>query len=285
VNRLDKVFSELMNKKEGALMAYIPVMDRELTYSLEVADMFVEAGVDIIQVGLPTEFPWMDGNIIQKYHKYAISQGFGLDLALNLVQLIRERYPLKPLVPMAFYSEVWAYGIEDFVKHLIESEVDAVDSPDYPYFYLQDKHEYRKRLEEKGIYCINPIDDDTVKRYETENSFQRMLLFDFIKNSKGFIFLMATPGGISGAFGKVKWEGIKEASEKLDQVMKNNGKKIPVLAVCGISNPKEVFEILNNTKVNGVMVGSAIVRKILQKEKLEQIERDVKNFKLATIIK
>lgn len=282
MNRLDKMFSELREKKEKALMCYVPVVDKELNYSLEIADMYIEAGVDIIQVGLPTEFPWMDGNIMQLHHKYAISHDFDFSLAFNLISLIREKYPLKPLIPMAFYSGVWADGIENFVKRLVESEVDAVDSPDYPYFYLHDVHEYRKKAEEKGIYCINPIDDATIKKHEMKNSFQSKLLSNFIQNSKGFIFLMATPGGISGAFGQVKWKGIKEASEILDQIMKNESKKIPVLAVCGISSPKEVFEITNNTKVDGVMVGSGISRRILKKEKLEKIEKEVKRFKLAT---
>ena len=284
INRIDIKFSNLRNKKEGALITYVPLIDKELTFSLEIADMFIEAGSDILEVGLPTGFPWMDGKIMQRHHKHAIINNLDFEIAFSLLQKIRERYPLVPLVPMAFYSGVWEYGVQDFVFRLIDVNVDAVDSPDYPYFYLNDSHTYKKKLENNGIYFINPIDDATVKGYQDKSSFQAKLFHEFLENSKGFIFLMTTPGGISGAFGQVKWKSIGEASDILNRLKSEKKINLPVVAVCGISSPKEIYEILSKTRVDGVMVGSAISERILRGEKLERVEKEVKLLKAATIL-
>ena len=78
MNRLRKKLDHLLSIKEKALVAYLVAGDPDLDSTLDLMHLFVESGVDIIEVGVPFTDPIAEGPVIQKAHDRALKNNISL---------------------------------------------------------------------------------------------------------------------------------------------------------------------------------------------------------------
>ena len=84
-----------------------PTMDQ---FFRDVATL-AEAGMDILEVGIPVDDPALDGKIIADTHRQAIEQGFSEDVLINALKNLRLQYPQLPLVMMSYYQGIEQYRL------------------------------------------------------------------------------------------------------------------------------------------------------------------------------
>ena len=95
-NRIDVVMAELKAQNRKALVPYLPVGYPEAQYSLPLLHDLVEAGVDMIELGVPFSDPMADGPVIQKATEIALKNGMNLNKVLdNLVHYFVLQLSLK----------------------------------------------------------------------------------------------------------------------------------------------------------------------------------------------
>ncbi len=99
--------------------------------TVEIAKALQDAGVDIIEIGIPFSDPIADGPVIQESNKIALDQGMTLKKLLEQVKQIRTEVSL-PVLLMGYLNPIMQYGIEKFLKDAKAAGVDGVILPDLP---------------------------------------------------------------------------------------------------------------------------------------------------------
>ena len=127
----DEVFSELKNKKEGALVAFIVIGDPDYETSLEISKKIVDSGADMLELGIPFSDPIADGPTIQKSSERGLKSKTTLASVFNLVRSVRLQIQ-TPIVFLIYYNLVFHYGLERFINAAVYSGVDGVVIPDLP---------------------------------------------------------------------------------------------------------------------------------------------------------
>jgi tryptophan synthase alpha chain len=92
----------------------------------------VEAGADILELGVPFSDPMADGPVIQRAGERALKHGVGLVDVLRLVQLFREGDATTPVVLMGYANPIEAMGVDNFIGAAKTAGVDGVIVVDYP---------------------------------------------------------------------------------------------------------------------------------------------------------
>jgi tryptophan synthase alpha chain len=132
VSRIQARFETLRKAKRKALIPYITAGDPNPALTVPLMRGLVEAGADILELGVPFSDPMADGPVNQRSGERALRQGVGLRDVLGLVRDFRHQNSQTPLVLMGYANPIEAMGVENFVRDAKAAGVDGVIVVDYP---------------------------------------------------------------------------------------------------------------------------------------------------------
>jgi tryptophan synthase alpha chain len=153
MSRIQKIFTE---KKSSILNVFYTAGYPNLNSTKDIALYLQEAGVDIIEIGIPFSDPIADGPVIQESNKIALENGMTLKILLQQVKELREKVKL-PIILMGYINPILQYGPENFCRDAAAAGVAGMILPDMPMDeYLT---EYKSIFEAHGLsntFLISP---------------------------------------------------------------------------------------------------------------------------------
>jgi tryptophan synthase alpha chain len=132
VSRIQARFEALRKARRKALIPYITAGDPSPALTVPLMRALVEAGADIIELGVPFSDPMADGPVVQRSGERALKQGVSLAGVLGLVRDFRHHNSQTPLVLMGYANPIEAMGAEKFTAAAKDAGVDGVIVVDYP---------------------------------------------------------------------------------------------------------------------------------------------------------
>src|SRR5689334_7037472 len=132
MSRIQGRFEALASARRKALIPYITAGDPHPSMTVPLMRGLVEAGADILELGVPFSDPMADGPVIQRSGERALKNGVGLGLVLQLVKQFREKDGETPVVLMGYANPVEAMGAEKFIREAKAADIDGVIVVDYP---------------------------------------------------------------------------------------------------------------------------------------------------------
>jgi len=132
MSRIAGRFDELRRAKRKALIPYITAGDPHPSITVPLLRGMVEAGADIIELGVPFSDPMADGPVIQRSGERALKHGVGLGDVLRLVADFRKADSATPVVLMGYANPIEAMGTARFLREAKAAGIDGVIVVDYP---------------------------------------------------------------------------------------------------------------------------------------------------------
>ena len=239
---IEAAFERCKAQGRAAFVAYITAGDPNYDDSLAIAEKVALAGADIIEFGLPFSDPMADGETNQNSAARALASGINTDKVLQLVKELKSRLPELPIVLYTYLNPVaYAGPFAEFCKKAVASGVDAILPLDLP---PEEAKDHRPAIVEAGLGIVSLVAPTTPEeRIET-----------LAANATSFIYYVSQEG-VTGE----RKEFAKGVDEKIARIRKHT--KLPIVVGFGISTPAHVAQAAA-TGVDGVVVGSAIVKKI-----------------------
>jgi tryptophan synthase alpha chain len=228
----------LANKQSGgSLIGYFPLGYPTLDDSIEAAVAMCEAGVDVLELGIPYSDPVMDGLVIQKATEKALENGFRLSNAFEAIRKITSRVK-APVLVMTYWNPVLAYGVERFASDLAESGAAGAITPDL--------------IPDEATKWISATDAHNLDRvFLATPSSSDSRVGNASKGSRGFVYAVSTMG-ITGA----REDLDAKAKEVVSRVRSNAPKSLTAVGI-GISTEDQVRQV--NSYADGAIVGSAFI--------------------------
>lgn len=245
-NRITDLFS---TKSDRLLNVYFTAGFPELNDTRTVLQGLQQAGVDLVEIGMPYSDPVADGEVIQQSNGVALDNGMTLRILFDQLAGCREerlegRIPgdslIIPLLLMGYINPVLQFGVEAFCQKCQEVGVDGVILPDLPFdLYVA---EYKATFDRYGILNIFLITPQT--------SDERIRLID--EASEGFIYMVSS-ASITGSV-----SGITDTMTAYFERVAAMNLRNPRLIGFGITN-QETFDTACE-HANGAIIGSAFVK-------------------------
>jgi len=191
-----------------------------------LAQIAVEAGADVVELGFPFSDPLADGPVIRRAAERALAKGMRTHACLECLARVRERVGDAPLVPMTYASLLEAYGWERFATDARERGATSLIIADLPV----DEHPELRRVQ-----LVAPTSTD-----------ERIALA--ARETDGWLYLV-TVAGTTGAR-----DALSDALPGLAQRARRLAPGVPLYAGFGISTPEQARAAADLT--DGVVVGS-----------------------------
>jgi tryptophan synthase alpha chain len=240
VSRIAAVFSHLRRLGQAALMPYLTMGYPERGSALELVPAIVEAGADLIELGVPFSDPLADGATIQAASQQALANGMSLSLCLEQAGLLRAQGIKVPLVLMGYFNPILQMGEEPFAQQAALVGLDGVIVPDLP---PEEADGLRSRLSSRGI--------DLILLLAPTRDTRRVELV--ARYTRGFLYL-------------VSLTGVTGERERLPHNLGSFVARVraatdlPLAVGFGISTPEQVAQVARIA--DGVIVGSALIKAI-----------------------
>ena len=132
MSRIQARFASLASARRKALIPYITAGDPHPSLTGALLLTLVEAGADILELGVPFSDPMADGPVIQRSGERALKHGVGLADVLGMVRDFRKHDSTTPIVLMGYANPIEAMGGASFLEKAKAAEVDGVIVVDYP---------------------------------------------------------------------------------------------------------------------------------------------------------
>ncbi|MFH1782360.1 MAG: tryptophan synthase subunit alpha [Candidatus Omnitrophota bacterium] len=255
MNRIDKKFGELKQKKKKAFISFIMAGDPNLATTKKLVLELENSGVDIIELGVPFSDPLADGPTIQRSSERALKKKVTLDSVFKLVRELRSKTNI-PIAFLMYYNLIHYYGLEKFVKKAVSSGVDGVIIPDLPPEESKELSLSAKKHKLSIIYLAAPT-----------SSKERLVKIS--QASTSFIYYVSLTG-TTGVRKKLP----KEIFNNLREIKKITRK--PICVGFGISTSEQVKKI--SRLADGAIVGSAIIKVIEKNARKKDIVKIVGRF-------
>jgi tryptophan synthase alpha chain len=131
-----------------ALIPYLTAGYPTLDGAREVGEAYVEAGADVVEIGVPFSDPLADGPTIQDTTTRALENGANLDYCLGLASEFSGRVPV---VFLLYYNIIFARGVEEFLDEVAGAGVSGLVVPDLP---VDEAGRFAERSAERGVaFC------------------------------------------------------------------------------------------------------------------------------------
>jgi tryptophan synthase alpha chain len=242
--------------RDGGRKLLVPYLTGGLGDWTDHLRAMADAGADVIEVGIPFSDPAMDGPVIQQASEVALAQGATPGSILHELRSIDAGVPL---VAMTYYNLVFHMGEERFAGEAAEAGISGIVLPDVP---MEEQGPWRAAADPAGIETVlmaGPVTpDDRLARV--------------CEQSRGYIYgvnLMGITGERAslGEQGAILARRVKALTDK------------PVLMGFGVSSPEQAVEV--SAESDGAIVGTAVVRRILDGETPEQLHAFVASLRAA----
>ena len=220
-----------------ALVPFVTAGDPSLAATLPVMHALVDAGADVIELGVPFSDPMADGPVIQRSSERALARGAGIRYVLECVQAFRQRDADTPVVLMGYLNPVEIRGSATFAAAAAEAGVDGVLLVDLP---PEEADEYRAAFARNGLALISLASPTT-----PEARLQRLAT-----QADGYLYYVSFVG-VTGA----DRLDIGDAGQRLRHLRTMSA--IPVYAGFGIRDARSAVAMAEHA--DGVVVGSALV--------------------------
>jgi tryptophan synthase alpha chain len=247
VSRLADVFARARAAKRKALVIYLAASDPDHETSVRLVRAAIEAGADIVEVGVPWSDPSADGPAIQASMHRALKSGGGLRSALALTRAVRDAHPQAGLVLFGYANPIVVTGPDAFAEKARAAGADAVLCVDYP---PDEDSLLTSALGKQGLDLIPLLaPTSTPDRVAAAAA-----------AAGGFIYYVSLTG-ITGA----ALTDLAAPRAQVDAIRAATGGKLPVVVGFGIRTPEAAREIA--AFADGVVVGTAaveVVRKAVE---------------------
>jgi tryptophan synthase alpha chain len=228
-------------RKEGraALVGYLPAGFPTVEGSVDLLRVMVEAGCDVIEVGLPYSDPVMDGPTIQAAAQQALERGVRTTDVLRVVEAVAATGVAT--VVMTYWNPIERYGVARFAADLRSAGGDGMITPDLtpdeaePWLEASSEHGLDR------IFLVAPSSTDDRLRYTTDHC-------------SGFVYAAAVMG-VTGS---------RESTSDLAEPLVARTRAVtdlPVGVGLGVSDGDQAAQVARYA--DGVIVGSAFVRRVL----------------------
>jgi tryptophan synthase alpha chain len=261
MNRIDKKFRELKTWRRKAFIAFLTAGYPSLPLTEKLVLELERSGADIIELGVPFSDPVADGPVIQKSSFEALKKGVTLKKILRLVKKLRKKTEI-PLAAMSYFNPILRYGTSLFIEEAVAAGLDGVIIPDLP---PDEEKVFLSEANKNGLATIQFIAPTTSR-----------LRASFIAGrARGFIYFVSLTG-VTG----VRRDLPIALKSQVIAVRKVCG-RLPVCAGFGVSTRRHVRFVSSFS--DGVIVGSAIVKKISEhlkkKDLVSRVGRFVRDLK------
>ena len=248
-------FKQLKKDKKKAFIAYVPFGFPTINHTKKIILALQDAGVDIIELGIPFSDPLADGPIIQEATTIALKKGATLEKLFSFLSSIKKSLKV-PLVIMTYYNPVFHYGQDKFFAKLKKADVSGIMAVDLP---VEESKQYIKTAKKHKL--------DTVFFITPTTSASRAR--NIAKVSKGFIYYISVTG-ITGPK-SLKYGKLSNHLSKLKRMT-----KLPICIGFGVHTKDQVKQLSRIS--DGVIVGSAIVKFIKQNHPETKFYRPERSF-------
>ena len=236
MNKIDELFS---SRKKNILSVFFTAGHPSLDSTTQIIRELEQAGVDMVEIGMPFSDPLADGPVIQKSSEIALQNGMSIRLLFEQLADIRKTVSI-PLLLMGYINPVMKFGVENFCIKCAETGINGVILPDLPPdIYLAQYSSIFEKNNLYNIFLVTPqISDERIRKIDNI--------------SRGFIYFVSSHSitGTKGVFSEEQLSWFKRIKE-LD--LKNSG-----LIGFGISDRNTFRKACDNA--SGAIIGSAFVR-------------------------
>lgn len=257
MSRLDKCFEGLRETKQKALVPFITAGDPDAGFTLACMHKMVDAGVDIIELGVPFSDPMADGPVIQKASERALAAGMSLKGVFQIVKKFRIENQSTPIILMGYLNPIEFMGYAAFSEQAAVAGVDGVLIVDIPPEESADLLEELKKNQLASIYLLAPT--------SPKHRIQRVA-----EIASGYIYYVSLKG-VTGA-GNLQLDDVRN---KLAEIKKQTS--LPLAIGFGVKSPEIAAEI---AKIgDAVVVGSALIESITNNpDNAEKAQQEIFNL-------
>jgi tryptophan synthase alpha chain len=232
---------EINDRNEKALSVFLTAGFPDKNGFVQLALNALDAGADILEIGIPFSDPMADGPVIQHSSQTAIENGTTIADVFTFTKAIRA-HTHKPLIAMTYANILLHYGVDKFLTDAKRAGFNGVIIPDLS---VEEYHNF--------VPANNPL--DIIMLASPTTSDERLEKIDEL--SKGFVYFVSVTGttGVQQNFNEEILDKIKHART----IIKNK-----MLIGFGISKPSDIK--LFSPYADGMIVGSAVIKELHKKE-------------------
>lgn len=236
-NRIEKRMRELQEKGQKAFITYMTAGLPDMDGTKDLIRAEAEAGIDVIELGIPFSDPTADGPVIQDASYRSICRGTNVRKVFDAVEEVRRDCQV-PIVYMMYYNTVLHYGVDAFVEKCASVGVDGLIIPDLPKEEQDELTEALGRVEGAPILIqlVAPVSADRIPM--------------ILENARGFVYCVSSMGvtGQAADFHK----NVRSYLENVKAIS-----KIPVMMGFGIRTADDVSNFMDT--IDGCIVGTHFI--------------------------
>jgi len=247
----------LRERRDGGHKLLVPYVMAGLRPDwLDFVRAAAAAGADAIEIGIPFSDPVMDGPVIQDAAVRALDAG---TTPLSVLESLESLDIEIPLAVMTYYNLVYRFGLSTFAEQCSGAGVSGAIVPDLP---LDESLLWREAAERAGVDSVMLVGPNTPDDRLTR----------ICEISRGFVYAVGTLG-VTGERNQLS----PSATRIADRVKAVTD--TPVLIGVGVSNPRQAAQAVSSA--DGVVVGSSVVRRMLDNSTPAEIGELISEFRNA----
>ena len=240
MSRIQARFEALARERRKALIPYITAGDPHPSLTVPLMRALVEAGADILELGVPFSDPMADGPVIQRAGERALKHGVGLANVLSMVGDFRKTDTTTPIVLMGYANPIEAMGVEKFVAAAKKADIDGVIVVDYPPEECEQFAALAKNAGIDPIFLLAPTSTD--KRIE-----------QVARVGSGYLYYVSLRG-ITGA----SHIDLGDVAARIPRI--RAATKLPIGVGFGIRDAESARRVAQTA--DAVVIGSRIIQEI-----------------------
>ena len=242
MSRIAERFAELKKNRRKALVPFVTAGDPQPDTTVPLLHAMVEAGADILEIGVPFSDPMADGPVIQAACERALAHHVTLHQVLDMVREFRRKDSTTPVILMGYLNPIEVWGYQEFARAAGEAGVDGMLTVDMP---PEEAGELTEHLRANGIdaiFLLAPTSGaDRIKKVAGTAS--------------GFIYYVSFKG-VTGA----NRLDIDAVADKVSEVRQYTD--LPLGVGFGIRDPETAAQVAKIA--DAVVVGSVLVSKVAE---------------------
>ncbi len=256
MDKLKKIFATCRQENRAALIIFCSCGYPDLERSEQVIEAAIEAGADIIELGVPFSDPMADGAVIRAASEVALRNGADLQKTLAMAARLTRRYPETGFILFSYMNVLYNFGLEKLCRKLPEIGIDGILAVDLP---LEESAELARPCQQHKLHLIPLVSPATPIARARK----------IMSQASGFVYSVNVCG-VTGIRDLLP----AEIAEHLAELKKNS--PVPVAAGFGITDAAAAHRL--SQVADGIIVGSAVIKIFAREQDFSKSLTEAKDF-------